>query len=140
MNVDQVIEQLKENGHRITKTRRLVIESMVTHAMPVSVQELLQVWSKKRMSVNKTTLYRELDFLEEQGIVRQVQLGQDRKRYELTMGAHHHHIRCIECGRIEDVDFPDHLRSTVNHIQKNTKFTVIDHSLEFVGVCADCRA
>jgi Fe2+ or Zn2+ uptake regulation protein len=135
-----ILESIRKQGKRITSTRRLVVEIMVAAATPLSVQELLSGFTAKRSPVNKTTLYRELDFLEELGIVHQVQLGQDRKRYELTAGPHHHHIRCVKCDRIEDIDFPDHLESTITHIEKKTGFTVLDHSLEFVGLCKKHRS
>lgn len=135
-----ILDSIRTQGKRITVTRQLVVETMVAAATPLSVQELLATFRKKRKPVNKTTLYRELDFLEELGVVRQVQLGQDRKRYELTAGPHHHHIRCVECDRIEDIDFPDHLEGTVAHIEKKTGFAVLDHSLEFVGLCKKHRS
>lgn len=136
---ETILERLRSDGFRITKTRRHVVEIFASEARPMSAQELLDALRKKKQRVNKTTVYRELEFLEEQEVVREVQLGQDRKRFELTDGPHHHHIRCLSCGIIVDVSIPNELSTATKHIQKQTAFKVLDHSLEFVGVCRDCQ-
>lgn len=104
----------------------------------MSVPELLDACIRKKLTINKTTAYRELDFLVTQGIIREVQLEHDRKRYELVSGEHHHHIRCLTCGVVQDVHIPNELTKAANHIRKQTGFTVYDHSLEFVGYCNNC--
>lgn len=139
ITTETLLEELRHHGIRITTTRKMIVDIFVTIAKPLSVQEILAALHKRKKMVNKTTVYRELEFLENKHMIRQVQLGQDRKRYELTSGKHHHHIRCMKCEKIVDIDFPDHLKKTVRFIEKNTDFLVVDHSLEFIGLCASCR-
>lgn len=136
---DAILQQLKETGFRITKTRRAVVDIFCSTGRPLSVEELLDFLAERGHEVNKTTVYRELEFLEAQHIVREVQLGQDRKRFELTHGPHHHHIRCLHCGMITDVSIPNELKTATGHIENQTGFTVLDHSLEFVGLCKNCK-
>ena len=136
---EEILSELNTRGYRITKTRRSLIDIFTTLGKPLSVQELLNNLSHRRLTVNKTTVYRELEFLEGQEIIREVQLGQDRKRFELTTGSHHHHIRCIQCDKIVDVNIPNELSTAAKHIEQQTQFTVLDHSLEFVGICKMCQ-
>jgi len=55
-----------------------------------------------------------------------------------SAGSKHYHIRCLACGRIEDIGaevFPD-LDAAV---RGKTDFEILSHELEFEGLCADCR-
>lgn len=137
---DTILHQLREKGARITKNRIAVLNILTTIGRPLSVEELLALLKKNGASVNQTTIYREMDFLQKHGVIREIQLGNDRKRFELALGKHHHHIRCLDCGKIVDVNIPRELEHASKYIQQKTKFEVLDHSLEFIGRCSDCSA
>jgi Fe2+ or Zn2+ uptake regulation protein len=137
---DAIIQSLREKGHRITQTRRAVLGLFFLSQTPLTVQEILKSLERKKITVNKTTIYRELEFLLTEKLIEEVQFGSEQmKRYELALGSHHHHIQCIECGAVADVDMPQELIAASKHIKKQTGFRVLDHSLEFVGVCKNCQ-
>ncbi len=137
---EAVIESLRKKGHRITQTRRAVLGIFFSSQTPLTVQEILKGLERKKLTVNKTTVYRELEFLLSEKLIEEIQFGSEQmKRYELALGSHHHHIQCIECGAVADVDMPQELIAASKHIKKQTGFRVLDHSLEFVGVCKNCQ-
>ncbi len=137
---EAVIETLRDKGHRITQTRRAVLGIFFSSHIPLTVQEILKGLERKKLTVNKTTVYRELEFLLSEKLIEEIQFGSEQmKRYELALGSHHHHIQCIECGAVADVDMPQELIAASKHIKKQTGFRVLDHSLEFVGVCKNCQ-
>lgn len=107
---------------------------------PLSATELQVIMRQKHIATNVTTIYRELEFLRAQGIIHELQFGDDgTKRFEFGLGPHHHHIRCLQCNRIADVDIPHTFTRAISTIEQQTKFKVIDHSLEFVGLCDQCQ-
>lgn len=137
---EAVIETLRDKGHRITQTRRAVLGIFFSSQIPLTVQEILKGLEHKKLTVNKTTVYRELEFLLSEKLIEEIQFGSEQmKRYELALGSHHHHIQCVECGAVADVDMPQELIAASKHIKKQTGFRVLDHSLEFVGVCKNCQ-
>jgi Fe2+ or Zn2+ uptake regulation protein len=105
---------------------------------PLSVPGVLAS-HKELTKVNKTTLYREVDFLTRQNILTVVTLGDGKARYELVDQTHHHHLVCEDCGRISDVELTEDLESEERRIKKEYAFTVRRHSLEFFGQCSDCH-
>jgi Fur family transcriptional regulator, ferric uptake regulator len=83
------------------------------------------------------TAYRTLSTFVEAGFVRQVELSAGKAFYEIA-SAHHHHIVCGTCNRIEDVDvcLPEALTAAV---RKASGFALVqEHTLEFFGTCKRC--
>lgn len=88
---------------------------------------------------NKSTIYRELLFLMQQGIVVEVQLRPDITHYELAGQVHHHHLVCNRCDGVEDVVLGDDLHQLEAQIAIGKRFKVERHSLEFYGLCGKCQ-
>jgi len=65
-------------------------------------------------------------------------------RYELAepLQHHHHHLVCIACGRIDDVEFATDAEAAVNEVVAGVAaergFRAVNHSLEIEGTCEEC--
>lgn len=139
-SAEQLISALRTKGFRITKIRQAMIEALVAANQPVSAPQLLEQVSQTHPSVNKTTIYRELDFLAENLILSEIDILDGMKRYEiLHPDHHHHHLVCTSCRAIQCVEVPHHdLHALEGRIQESHKFTVQSHVLEFFGLCRNC--
>lgn len=139
MDLNQHIKQLKNSGERLTAVRHALIEILSHSHKPLSVQELLKSLSKKKITVNKTTVYRQLAAMMRSYIIEEVRLTDRSVRYELAESRHHHHLVCLKCHKIEDVSFDEDFKRQEKIIKKKTGFTITQHSLEFFGMCAVCQ-
>ena len=137
---EKIIELLRTQGFRITKIRQAMLEIFTATRKPRSVQEILATIALKHPTVNKTTIYRELEFLTTNSIVNEIDILDGMKRYELhESGHHHHHLVCNECKEIQCVEVPHHdLDALENRINKSHKFKITSHVLEFFGLCQNC--
>ncbi|MFH1088329.1 MAG: Fur family transcriptional regulator [Patescibacteria group bacterium] len=133
-----VCEQFAQKGHRRTQVRHLLHELLGEAKQPLSVPDLQDKFKRKKIPVNKTTLYREIDFYTSQNLINEIQLGEPFKRYELAVD-HHHHFVCQKCKKIMDLKLTQNLSKEMNRISKKYKVTINQHSLEFFGLCATCR-
>lgn len=135
-----LLAALRNKGFRLTKARIAVLESLLRHQKPIAALELHAVLSKTNMRVDKVTVYRELKFLSEQGIVHPVHLKDNIRRYELAPeSGHKHHFVCTTCKTVKNVEMTcSSLHAIEEQIQKKGRFTVSGHSLEFYGQCARC--
>ncbi len=106
---------------------------------PLSPVDLGVLLRKNGILVNKTTIYRELDFLKDEKIIRELRLNDTAKHYELVPDNHHHHLICLDCKKIEHVELDGDLDREEKKISKNTKFKILNHSLEFYGICKSCQ-
>lgn len=136
----KTLEELRAAGHRITAVRSHLVKLFSARLSPVDATELVESLAGGGNPVNKTTVYRELEFLLGKGVIRELDLLEGKKRYELVRADdHHHHIVCRSCGTIRCVPLEDDFSAIERHLMKKYRFKVTSHTLEFFGVCSDCR-
>lgn len=128
------LQDLKSKGFRITKARAEILELLEKSNVPVSADEIVQ-----NLGVNKSTVYRELDFLKSQDLITDIRLEDSKNMYESKSKNHHHHLYCIKCKKIEEVDMDKDLDSFEKKLEKDTKFKIKKHTLEFFGTCLNCQ-
>lgn len=136
---DKIIAKLKAGGYRITPAREQIVEIFINSSTPISAMDLIESFKVLKLKVNKTTIYRELDFLITKGLIKEIEFGEGKKRYELDTQHHHHHVVCLNCKKVEDVDLETDLTLEEKRIEKKTGFKIESHSLEFFGLCKNCR-
>lgn len=137
---EEIFRALQASGLRLTKTRRSLILLFKARHIPLSVPEILATLRVEKVVVNKTTVYRELARLEKFGIIEKVQLGERKQYYELASRTHHHHLVCLRCDQVEDVDMNEQvLLQQEQKASREKQFTILRHSLEFFGLCGQCR-
>lgn len=83
------------------------------------------------------TVYRNLKVLAELGEVQVLDGPGGTKRYDACTDSHYHFV-CERCGRIVDLDIE--LEADLDRlVAERTGFDVQRHTLEFRGVCGECR-
>lgn len=138
MNLNETLEKIKELGGRMTKTRKAVLEMMFSCNRPLSASEILSGLKKRKLTVNRTTVYRELSYLAKNGFAREVRLIGKPSLFELSH-EHRHHLICVKCDTVKPVVLGKHLDSHEKRIFENEKFKITKHSLEFYGLCEKCQ-
>ena len=133
-------DELRAAGKRLTRTRKAVLLVLQESKYPLSASDLYAQLKSQSIAIDLVTVYRNLTALKELGFVNQLELHQEGQfRYEIKEGReHHHHIRCKSCGRIVDLLLCP-LKKLTTMIEKETRFVVGDHSLEFSGWCPKCQ-
>ena len=120
----------------VTDEVRRLFERGARHAW--SIDEVHQEVLTQLGSADYSSVFRAVNFLERDGLLNRIDLGDGRARFEVRHG-HHEHIRCESCGRVEEVPgcLLDHVTAQV---QKSTHFKVTSHSVVFAGICGDCAS
>lgn len=140
MTYATVLRKLREMGFRETRARKALIELLLNSNQPLAISEIQDNLKKTyKIGTNKTTVYREISFLIDQQVAREVDFGDKKKRYESAIGDHHHHLVCTNCGKIEDFELKQDLQNEEQRITSEKKFKVTSHTLEFFGLCANCQ-
>jgi len=129
----QLKEKLRDNKLKATPARLELLDIFEHARRPLAVAEL----SEKLPESDRATLYRNVEVLEQLGLLKQIRF-KDRQVYYEVEDKHHHHIVCTNCGKIADISHCK-LDTTGKSVLKHTGFAEIDdHSLEFYGLCAAC--
>lgn len=135
----EILNELRKKGFRLTNIRKALIKIFESTNAPLSVPQLKILLQDQGLSPDKTTLYREIAFLQQQQLVIEIELGEGKKRYESALQNHHHHLVCMKCDSIEDIEVDADLEKEEQRILKLKDFKVKQHALEFFGICGKCR-
>jgi Fur family ferric uptake transcriptional regulator len=126
-SAQEIIEGLRERGIRLTIQRRLVIEVLCELGGHVTVQEIGQRLRQQGIEINEI------------GLVSQTDLGRSELVYELVGEHPHHHLVCLSCGAIIDIDY-SLLIALGEQIRREYGFEPrMDHMAIF-GQCQRCRS
>lgn len=125
------------NDRHVTQSRTTVFE-LLDQNQPQSIRDMLKL---SKGSVDRVSLYRNIDLFEKLGIVQRVYIGWKYK-LELTdqFVAHHHHLTCSGCGKVIDIKEEDNISSFINHVGTKYDFAPVRHQFEIEGYCSICKA
>lgn len=138
MNKDAIYRNIRNRGGRVTKIRMKIVQILSDTGCLMPQTEILARLKKQGMNPNRSTIFRELLFLVQKNIaIKNTISGVDY--YEMPQD-HHHHLVCLNCNSIEKVKIGNHLAKHEKQIAEQTKFNIINHSLEFYGYCRKCQA
>lgn len=139
MSLNELLAKVKNQGGRLTKTRIAILSGFLVANKPLSPCEIIESLEAQEIKVNKTTVYRELSFLLENNFIREVRLLEGKTAlYELS-NEHRHHLICLKCRRIQNLSADHQLCHQEKIINQKNDFKVLDHSLEFYGICKKCQ-
>jgi Fur family ferric uptake transcriptional regulator len=136
--LDDLMRSLRERGERLTVQRRMVLEILCEHGDHLAVQEIHQRLEQDGVDLTETTVYRILQWLKEVGVISQTDLGQTGAVYQLVGTHPHHHLVCLSCGAVLDVE-DDVFALLRDTLRREYGFEPrIDHMAIF-GLCRACQ-
>ena len=131
-------QALRDGGHRLTSSRRIILEALVESGGHLSADELASAVRRRDDNVSRMTIYRTLDLLCDLGHIRPVYQGARAARFVLLEDGRHHHFICSRCDRVFEFDecLVDDLAKM---IRSAAGFDVQAHLLELYGICDGCQ-
>lgn len=136
---NDLISGLKDKGRRLTRPRKAILDMLERSKSPMSASEIHASLKQAGVPADLVTVYRTVTVLKDLGLISLIELQEGQCRYEVRQGREHrHHIRCRGCGRIVDLILCP-LKKLTALVERETRFLVEDHALEFFGWCPKCR-
>lgn len=127
-------------NQRYSIRRRRLVEALLRSPHPLVATEIVDL----EEDLPQSTVYRNLAVLEAAGVVVKVLTNGDRAAFELAedLKGHHHHLVCMDCGTVLDIDIPAEVERTLDEgmrsVAERTGFTVLGHRLDLTGRCRSC--
>ncbi len=132
---DHATTQLREAGYRPGGAGTQVLRYLEAQTCCRGAQEIYEALDRR---IGLASVYRMLDRLDAQGLVQRIDIGDGIVRYEPARAAHHHHLVCGECGKVEP--FADQrLEQAIEAVEERSGYSVVAHEVVLRGACADCR-
>ncbi|GGG19121.1 ferric iron uptake transcriptional regulator [Paenibacillus aceti] len=142
VKVEKIKQQLQSHGYKLTPQReatvRVLLENEEDH---LSAEDVFMLVKDKAPEIGLATVYRTLELLSELHVVEKINFGDGVARYDLrtdTSKHHHHHLICVQCGAMDEIR-EDWLGPLEERLEKEFNFTVLDHRLDFQGICYRCQ-
>ena len=113
---------LKKEGLRYTNQRQAVWDEIKSNDDHRDAEQIYNALRNNNLNVSRATVYRTIDVLVKNNLVRQLELGDGRKRYENKLdSSHHDHIVCLSCGDIQEFvdDLIENQQDKIVHAERN---------------------
>ena len=143
--LDQVTDRLRADGGRMTSQRKLILEALQDCPDHPTAEELYERVRESDPTLNLSTVYRTLRWLEEAGFVNPRWFEDERRRERFDpvdqpgSVQEHYHFRCKRCNRIVEFSSPL-LAKIVQDYEQEYQAQVESSALTLYGICQDCLA
>tara|TARA_Y100001968_G_C19383410_1_gene731523 strand:- start:827 stop:1228 length:402 start_codon:yes stop_codon:yes gene_type:complete len=127
---------MNRNQAGITYRQNLLLEGLKKCDDELSGQELHRQLLQSKNTMGLATVYRNLQVLVKQGLIRSRHLPTGEVLYT-PVERDIHHLTCVDCGETTRLDS---CPVKTMHVSTKTakKFELLFHTLEFFGLCQDC--
>ncbi len=134
-------KDLRKAGLKVTLPRLKILEILEAEggARHKSAEDIYRALLRSNEDIGLATVYRVLTQFEAAGLVTRHHFENGMAVFELNQGAHHDHIVCLDCGRVEE--FVDTgIEDRQQAVADRHGFEIQDHSLILYGRCrrANC--
>jgi Fur family transcriptional regulator, peroxide stress response regulator len=136
--LDQMLAKLKSRNFRVTPQRLAILKILASSENHPSVERIYEQVKKDFATTSLATIYKTVVLLKQLNEVLELGFPDGSNRYDGNKPYPHPHVVCIRCKRILDPDLGSMAQLTAEAAQK-TGFRIVDHRLDFFGICPDCQ-
>lgn len=130
--IEEAIAAVRQGGKRLSTARRLVLEALFAADGPVSAAHLANA-----LSIDESSIYRNLEVLESHGLIRHVHLGHGPGLYVLVGRHDVEYLYCERCAKVTAVT-PDQLDPLRREIRDRFGYQARFTHFAIVGLCDAC--
>jgi Fur family ferric uptake transcriptional regulator len=132
-------DRLAAAGERVTRQRLLIANALAADGRQLTAEQLYRSLRRHAPGIGRATVFRTLETLTDAGVARRLELDGHVYAYVACLPAHHHHLACTSCGRVEEID-EAYIAPIARRLAADLGFEIDDARLDFYGRCAACRA
>ena len=136
--LDTMVQKLREHEYRITPQRLAVLKILAISKGHPSVEKIYQQIKVDFPTTSLATVYKTVSLIKALGEVLELGFSDGSNRYDGHKPYPHPHVVCISCKKIIDPDLSG-LKDMTQELIKETGFQIVNHRLDFFGVCPDCQ-
>ena len=123
---------------RNTRQRQVILEELQKLTSHPTAAALYVIVRRRLPNISLGTVYRNLDLLARTGLIQKLEFAGAEARFDGNV-QHHDHVRCVQCGRVDDVSAPP-LGLLGGADDDWGGYQILGHRLEVFGLCPQCRS
>lgn len=135
---------MENTGQYKTRQREIILELLKENSKRhLTADDVIGYLKEQDTPVGKATVYRCLERLKEQGIIRKYILPEGKgacyQYAEVHNECHrHYHFKCEKCGKLFHVEC-EYLDGVSGHVYKEHGFMINSSRTVYYGVCKNCN-
>lgn len=133
------LQKLKENGHRITHQRRVIVDVLLSVDRALEPIEIYDLGRKSYPNLGLVTVYRTLENLEKLCLLQKVHRPQGCNMYIKSAPGHQHLLICTSCDKAVYFD-GFNLKQQFKKVSNELGFRIDDHWFQLFGTCRQCQS
>ena len=134
--------ELNERGWRMTPQREVILNVFkeLPEGRHLSAEDLYHFLEEQNRGISLSTIYRTLKLMSRMGILRELELAEGHKHYELNQPYphHHHHLICVKCNKTIEFKNDSVLKMGIKQSEKEG-YHLLDCQLTIHAVCPSCQ-
>ena len=140
--IDKIKQQLQSQGYKLNPQReatvRVLLENEEDH---LSAEDVFMLVKEKAPEIGLATVYRTLELLSELHVVEKINFGDGVARYDLPEihQASPSSLNLCSMRKMDEIR-EDWLGPLEERLEREFNFSVVDHRLDFHGICYRCKA
>ncbi len=135
--VEDMIQKLRDNGYKLTPQRIAIVKILSTSKGHPSVEDIHEQIKADFPTMSLATVYRNIVLIKSLGEVLELGFPDGSNRYDGNRPYPHPHLVCIKCNAIIDPDI-ENLDDMKHELESETGFKILNHRLDFFGICSSC--
>lgn len=134
--------ELNERGWRLTPQRETILHAFqeLPKGNHLSAEDLYNRLQSQGEAISLSTIYRSLKLMARMGILRELELGEGHKHYELNQPYpyHHDHLICVRCNKTVEFKNDAILKIGTKTAEKEG-YHLLDCQLTIHAICPTCQ-
>ena len=140
--MEKLKERIKDKKYKLTTQRQTILQAFIdAEENHLSAEDVYGLVKQVAPEIGLATIYRTLDLFTELDLLKRLDFGDGRNRYEMNdeeFAHFHHHLICVKCNEVSEFE-DDMLETLESIIAKKLNFHTIDHQLKLYGYCRKCQ-
>ena len=121
-----------------SKQREEIIEVIKNSYNHPTAEDIYMIVKGKDPAVSRSTVYRNLGLLTEDGIIQKISMLIGPDKYDYKRVPHNHAI-CVKCGKVFDFEYDFNLDNLKKSIKDQTGLIVSSEHIAIEGICENCK-
>ena len=139
VELKKFMKVLRNENLKLTPQRVEIFREVCDSDEHREAEEIYLALRERDVHVSRSTVYRTMNILYQHDLVRRMNIGDGKWRYEHWLDCHQHdHLICIRCGTI--VEF---MNPQIEEIQKDVadkfNYKLVRYVHQLFGLCKQCR-
>ncbi len=135
---------LRRVGLKVTRCRVAMLAYIDSQGQHATADEITAGLKAEGFTVDRVTIYRNVDRMLQKGLLATIYVPGRAMRVGLCKhpdSAHHHHVVCVDCGKVEEVEscfLTDSWDQVCHEVNGSSGYELTGHVMQYLGKCPEC--